>query len=350
MRTICFLFAFGVILIPTFGQDIHWSQPGATLVYQNPAFSGLQHKYGFGIIYRDQWNTIDKNYKTYMASGDYRFGKEERKSWLGLGGMLYNDVSADRSYRVTSGGIALSGIVNTTANSMLSAGLGFNFAQNALIKNNFNWGTQFDGQNFNSAINSGETNTTMSGNFSDLHAGIAYQFHKSETSASTNGEKKLLLGYSVNHLNQPDIGINKNDRLGIKHTFLVTSLNPLAGNKGLKTVLLFYRQNTMMELSGGGLLRFTLGDVSKYTNIKKGRVFSAGLLYRYNDALIPTVEIEIENVFIGLCYDVNVSQLSPASRYRGGFELSLNYRVRNENAVLKPVAPKKKNAATTRSY
>ena len=50
-----------------------------------------------------------------------------------------------------------------------------------------------------------------------------------------------------------------------------------------------------------------------------------GSFYRYNDALSPYIGLEFGNLRGGLSYDVNVSSLNTASRFRGGFELSLSY-------------------------
>jgi hypothetical protein len=52
---------------------------------------------------------------------------------------------------------------------------------------------------------------------------------------------------------------------------------------------------------------------------------SGGAVYRWKDALIPVVKINTNKLNIGLSYDVNISKLSVASSYRGGFELTLSY-------------------------
>ena len=51
----------------------------------------------------------------------------------------------------------------------------------------------------------------------------------------------------------------------------------------------------------------------------------AVLAYRWKDALIPVVKLKSDKLSIGLSYDVNISKLSTASAYRGGFELTLTY-------------------------
>jgi hypothetical protein len=50
-----------------------------------------------------------------------------------------------------------------------------------------------------------------------------------------------------------------------------------------------------------------------------------GALYRFDDAIIPVVRLQMFKFAIGASYDVNISKLVVASAYRGGFELTLSY-------------------------
>ncbi|MGH2644794.1 MAG: type IX secretion system membrane protein PorP/SprF, partial [Chitinophagaceae bacterium] len=59
--------------------------------------------------------------------------------------------------------------------------------------------------------------------------------------------------------------------------------------------------------------------------------------YRWGDAINPYVGMEVNNLHIGLSYDINVSTLRPASNYRGGFELSLIYIYQKPNSKNKVI-------------
>jgi hypothetical protein len=50
-----------------------------------------------------------------------------------------------------------------------------------------------------------------------------------------------------------------------------------------------------------------------------------GLWYRFNDAIIPYLGLEVSNFRIGFSYDLNSSSLRTASNTRGGTEISLIY-------------------------
>jgi hypothetical protein len=57
---------------------------------------------------------------------------------------------------------------------------------------------------------------------------------------------------------------------------------------------------------------------------RKGITF--GVLYRWNDAVIPVVQLEVSKLTVSTSYDVNISKLVVASQYRGGLEVTITYK------------------------
>lgn len=51
--------------------------------------------------------------------------------------------------------------------------------------------------------------------------------------------------------------------------------------------------------------------------------FGFGLGYRYDDALVPNVDLKYSKVTVGLLYDVNISAFNPAGFKRNGLELAV---------------------------
>ena len=47
--------------------------------------------------------------------------------------------------------------------------------------------------------------------------------------------------------------------------------------------------------------------------------------YRYDDALVPSVELRYDKAIIALGYDVNVSSINAAAVRRNGMELALRF-------------------------
>lgn len=305
-------------------QDIHWSQPANTLIYQNPAFTGIDSRYSFGVNYRDQWNAINKSYKTFMVAGDYRFEKQlpENVS-VGLGEVITSDASADGRYKNTAAGLRLSCLINANPFVKIGAGIGYSFVLSTL-SNNFTWGSQYDGQNFNSSLPTGENNTTMFKQYGDVNAGVSYIYNRNVNTMTGNDNMKWIIGYSVSHLTRPDISIGGSaDKLQMKHLASITGLLPIRDNFSWRPSIFFGRQGKMNEVMVGTLARYSFGEVSQITGIKKGVLFSFGALYRVNDAVIPTVEFQRANLIVAMSYDVNASKFTAATKLRGGFEICL---------------------------
>lgn len=325
MKNLIFtLCVFFITCIGIYGQDIHWSQPSNSLLYQNPAFTGINGKFTLNANYRNQWNAVDVGYKSYLIAGDYRFGKNEPQNIsLSVGGILYSDIAGEGNYHTANGGITFSCLVKANDRVRIGAGFGYNIIQSSLQINNFSWGSQFDGQNYNSSINTGENFGSASKLLSDLNAGIAIRYDKNETSSTANHNTQLIFGYSINHVNRPDISVNGGgNRLNIKHVLFSTGNISLKDNIGIKPTILFYKQGALNEITFGSLYRITIGQHSIITGNKKGAALSFGALYRINDAIIPTVEVEVKNYIFGISYDVNVSGLTTFSNYRGGIEIT----------------------------
>jgi len=54
-----------------------------------------------------------------------------------------------------------------------------------------------------------------------------------------------------------------------------------------------------------------------------GAAVGLGLGYRYNDALVPNLELRYQKLTLGILYDVNISTISAAGIDRNGIELAL---------------------------
>ena len=306
-------------------QDVHWSQPAGTLLFQNPAFTGLSNKFSASVNYRNQWSALNTSYRSYLFSGDYRFGqKDDKKADFAAGFLFYQDAAGDGKMRTTNGGVTISSIVKMSKAFKLSVGMGFNAVQKSLRLNNYSWGTQYDGTGYNSSLDSRESKNYNSAVFADLNAGMALSFNKGGGSFVSTSKTKFIIGYSISHYNKPNQSVvGSNESLDMKHTVYAQGTFSVKDNVSVKPLLFFYYQSAMMEATAGCLLRYGLGQQSKITGIKKGSAFSFGFLYRYKDALVPTVELEKGTLLFGISYDMNISSLTPASKVRGGLELSI---------------------------
>ena len=58
-------------------------------------------------------------------------------------------------------------------------------------------------------------------------------------------------------------------------------------------------------------------------DIAGGAAVGVGLGYRYNDALVPNIELRYQKLTLGILYDVNISTISASGIARDGVELAL---------------------------
>jgi hypothetical protein len=87
-------------------------------------------------------------------------------------------------------------------------------------------------------------------------------------------------------------------------------------------------QGKQHEVVTGMLVKYILQSGSKMTGLSSDLSFSAGMTTRITnvfDAIIPQIFIDFSAFSVGMSYDINTSKLNQASKYRGGFELSLRF-------------------------
>jgi hypothetical protein len=81
------------------------------------------------------------------------------------------------------------------------------------------------------------------------------------------------------------------------------------------------RQGSYHETISGMLYGLRIGPYYEEPDY----VLQAGAFLRWDDAVIPTVQVDYHPFSISLSYDVNISRLAQTTKGRGGYELSLKY-------------------------
>ena len=130
-------------------------------------------------------------------------------------------------------------------------------------------------------------------------------------------------GLGAFHLNQPKqsfIDIGEDDRLPMRFSaHLITSFK-LASFFDLLVHGNYQYQDPFDETVVGAFAKL-------YLNQKRGQEFalSLGAGYRFGDAVIPKVAIDLGPWHGEFSYDINISDFDVATRGRGGPEFSLIY-------------------------
>lgn len=93
----------------------------------------------------------------------------------------------------------------------------------------------------------------------------------------------------------------------------------------LKPELFYQWQDKKQELVNSILLKYFIKDKSD-----ERIALTGGIYWRTGDSWIPTVRLDYNNLTVGVSYDVNTSDLTNASSYNGGFELSAIYIIKTK--------------------
>lgn len=324
MKKIILLFLFAGVSLMASAQDVHFSQFDQNPLLLNPAYAGMYDgTFRFNLNYKNQWAALGNVYETYSASTDYIIFKNSMgmKS-TGLGVSAYQDVAGASKTKTTRIDLNLSQTIYLNMNTDLTLGVGFSYLDMSANFNGLNWGSQYDGVEFNQSIGSGEAFSGYAEKGFDLSAGMLFRWFD-------NGLDPFELGVSSHHLARPqftilsqedNIPVRINAHISKEYTF------PTLNNWGVKGVGYFSSQRTAKEFVIGGFLRRDFGLVSKYTGYYKNVNLYFGTYYRIGDALVPSFLMTIhQKISFGMSYDFTLSQLSNTNSFRGGPEFSFSY-------------------------
>lgn len=297
-------------------QSLHFSQYFNTPLLINPANTGFNPDYDYrvGINYRNQWASVGNPYKTMSAWGDVKVFRDRFESgWMGIGGSLMKDVAGSGNLSATHATATIAYHQMLGYNSLLSGGFGLAYVNKRVDVNKLTFDDQWNGKFFDVTIPSNEPFTNTSVSYLDLQMGLNYAYFASDNFY-------FNAGVSIMHINTPresffDPTVS-NATLSRRYTgFLNASIklqdlwivnpNVYVSKMGSawEAVLGF---NANRNLSGDG---------------EKQMVF--GLYYRNNDAIIPMLGYEVNDLKIIASYDATISSLRNLNGGRGAYEISL---------------------------
>lgn len=311
-----------IILVCTLGsakaQDVHFSQFGAAPMLLNPALSGLSScTYRAALNYRNQWASIvgPSSYQTYAGSFDIGlFRQAFNYSMLGLGLMVFNDVSGDGALTnlTMMGSMAYHQNMGGRGAHYLSVGIQGGLVQKSVDYTNLVFESMIGQNGVDPNLPSGEYGSDAFSYF-DLNAGVNWRSRIGNNFAFQFGAAYHHLGeptesfYSQvdNRLNARYSGYGS-IKLGFDKIVIIPS-----------AIYMLQTQSSNEEITTGATVGFSLDKGASFLYL--------GGHYRLDDAVIPSIGFDYNNIQFGLSYDINISDLSAVSAYKGGIELSLIY-------------------------
>lgn len=316
------------------GQDIHFSQTSRASFQINPAFTGaFSGNIRAELNWKDQWQSINKTFRTYGTSLQFSFGKGNPRSpvFFAAGLQAFKDVAGDVQIGNTTGGGSFATFITINRNSRLSLGVQGNYGVTGLDPTKMQWGSQYNGLNFDPALTNGSGIEFQGFSYADINAGVGYWYSKRDGNVIANAPQDAKFGLAVYHINRPAYTYvsDKSNKLRMRFVLHGSAIFATA------TENLYWYPNVNIMVQGkqhevlmGVLWKYRLKAESKLTGFQSEWAVTGGVDLRITnvlDAIVPQVYFGAYNFEVGLSYDVNISRLNQASNYRGGFELSLRF-------------------------
>lgn len=297
-----------------YSQDPHFSQYINTPFFLNPAHAGngIEHLRAT-LIYRSQWSGFSP-YKTQGFMIDKKVGK------LGFGFQVVNNGSgkAGMNKMFLSGTIGYN--LPLSRQSTLSAAIQLGMIHSHFNPENLTFDNQYiEDVGFDPAISSGEIFSNTSISRPDASFGLMWQ--------RGLGNRKLKFrpfgGVSFSHVNRPaETFIIDQNKLPVKQIYQLGAGIMVKENLEIKPQSVVVIQDHFHEIQTGAVASFLVKNYNK---------FQAGIFYRNQDAVILYTGYQVNSLFIGTSYDINISSLKQASSGKGGFELTLSYIPKAKN-------------------
>ena len=222
------------------------------------------------------------------------------------------------------------------SNSYLSIGFAVGYLQYSFDPSKATFNNQFVGGVFDPTNPTFENIPTPKMTMMDIGSGINFNISPGGT-----GDITYMLGASGYHFSQPRFSYyGTNSYVQNMRWNVNAGMSRELGDVFLLRVHANYAsQGSYQELIGGVLFGWQSMAPVEQSEIE----LYAGLMYRYNDAIIPVAKMRYKSLGLGLSYDVNVSTLKPASSMQGGLEITLvhsgNYP-KNPGMYKKTVCPR----------
>ncbi|MBF9235896.1 PorP/SprF family type IX secretion system membrane protein [Hymenobacter sp. BT683] len=315
------------------GQDVFFSQPFATRLHTNPAFTGLVDDYSVTLSYRNQFPRLAGAFVSTQAAADLRLDRPGQHHALGL--LLNQDRSGAVGYTRLEVGALYAYHTRLNEKLALSGGLRASYGRQRVGYDNFVFGDQIleDG--------------TVVGPSAELLDFQPVNYLSLGTGAVLYTEQGWL-SLAGQHLNQPSLGFQRQSQLPLQLSlsggykfFIVKPATGVATQEVSFTPVGAYSRQ-------GGSQRTETGMYFTASPVTLGAVYRN--IFSPSDVgsqhiLAAVAGIRAGGLRLGYSYDVGVSRLSADLGGAHEITLALYAFDRLENAYRRlkrrvyPVAP-----------
>jgi type IX secretion system PorP/SprF family membrane protein len=298
-------------------QDLHFSQFFEAPLLRNPSLAGLfDGDVRVQGVYRNQWNSISNPYQTGSLNAEYKFPVGKGDDFVTAGVQLMFDRAGTVALTTTQfmPAINFHKSLSGTRNTYLSLGFMGGVVSRRLDQSRMTTNNQFDGFNYNGSLPTGEA-FTANYSYVDMNVGMSLS-----TTMGADEQHLIFGGIAYHHFNKPINAFYRN----INHLPKWVLSGGIKLNADYMSYWTFqgdyYQQGPHKSAIAGATYSRKIGDEDLPTY-----VVHLGTYYRYRDALVPVVKMDVFPVSISFSYDINISKLNTASMGRGGFETAVTY-------------------------
>lgn len=310
LLTICVLSSLAGV-----SQDIHFSQFNVAPMVYNPALAGgFEGDMRFIGNQRTQWRSVTAPYSTIGVSADFN---HKNQPLMGSAFSIYQDRAGDSKLNTIAVNGAFSYEIAKSADELHTFTLGgqLGFTHRKIDYSDLNYDSQWNGFQYNANASSGEQFARDARTYVNFNLGGAWQYR-------VNKRNSMEAGIALFNASGPqqsffdDPSIRRDMRVSISGSGIIELNDEWDAIGGL----LFSVQGKYLEFIPGGGARYILED-------ERGsfKTLFGGMYYRTKDAGFIMAGMDYDQWRVGLSYDINLSNLRPASNGRGGFELSVVY-------------------------
>lgn len=295
------------------GQDIHFTENDVNPLLFNPAYAGFFDGQGrFGLAYRNQWASVTHPFQTLAATAEVALLRRRyQRDGLSAGLLVYADQEGSLSYGMNSCGLTLSYFKALNDANMFSIGVEGGYGHSGFDLSNAEF------------FEPGEDIEQLSTGYPLVGAGMAWYCQPNEL-------LNFKIGIAGRNLNRPNISY-----MGLSDTWLERRFNLYAraeyrrwASVSLLPMMACQWQKNFSEYLFGMDVKWYLRESSHDL-----LAFSAGLTYRWRDALNAMLSLDYNAFLFAFCYDANLSKLTTASRSIGAFEMQVVYHLNPANRI-----------------
>lgn len=323
MKKITTILTCFIIHSSLIAQDLNFSQFYMLPLLRNPGIAGVfEGDLRISGAYRNQWQSVTTPFRSGAMSVEYKipFFWDD---FITVGLQATHDIAGDIKLKrtqllpVINYHKSLSGEVD----DYLSLGFMAGPVQSQFDPTKLRMNDQYQNGMYNPGNPTSQVFQRTGFSYWDASVGMSF-------SSGFGYDARYYVGAAVFHFNKPKVAFytsNSNVSLDPKYVLNFGLTTPTSDLNDVRFFADIFKQGGHTEVVGGLFYSIEL-DRDYETELSTAIEF--GSMYRWNDAVIPSVKLDYRQLAIGISYDVNVSKLKSASQLRGGFEITAVFKAK----------------------